>query len=182
MNFDWELPRLRVASGLLARMLNGWSLSGIATIQSGLPFSVFDSSAATVFAATGSRAQLAPGATLGAISKEGSVHSRLNSYFNAAGFAAAPALGNGAGFGDSGRNLLRGPDQRNWDLAVVKRFAIGWPDKDARVDLRGEFFNAFNTVNFGQPGNNRLSPATLGIINSTTVAPRIIQLALKFSF
>lgn len=179
-NFDWQIPRLRV--GRLASIpMNGWMVSGIATLQSGLPFSVFDSTAATVFAAN-SRAHFAPGVTVDAIPTAGSVNSRITSYFKAVAFTTAPAAGNGTGFGNSGRNILRGPDQRNFDLSAVKRFVVRWPDRDAHVDFRAEFFNAFNTVNFGQPGNNRAAPLLLGAINNTTVAPRILQFALKFTF
>ncbi|RMG52949.1 MAG: carboxypeptidase regulatory-like domain-containing protein [Acidobacteria bacterium] len=181
-NFYWELPWSYTGRRGWAKLLNGWAFSGIATFQSGLPFSIIDTSAATIFATTTSRAQLKPGMTLEDIELEGSVHRRLNRFFNTDAFTAAPPIGDGTGFGNSGRNILRGPDQRVVDLAIIKRTSIGWPTEVSNVEFRTEFFNAFNTVNFGQPGNNFASPATFGVINNTTVAPRIIQFALKFNF
>lgn len=181
-NFYWEPPQWYRGRGGWAKLLNGWAFSGIATFQSGLPFSVVDTGAATIFAVTTSRAQLVPGATLDGILLGGDVHRRLNRFFNTEAFTTAPMIGDGAGFGNSGRNILRGPDQRNVDLAIIKRTTTRWPAESANIEFRAEFFNAFNIVNFGQPGNNRASPPTLGVINNTTVAPRIIQFALKYNF
>lgn len=184
-NFYWELPRLYSGRNGWSKLLNGWALSGIATFQSGSPFSVVDSSSGTIFAsssATPARAQLAPGVILSAAERDGSVTDRLNAYFNTSAFVPPPAIGDGTGFGNSPRNFLRGPDQRNVDLAIVKKTMTGWPNEKANVEFRTEFFNAFNTVNFGQPGNNRASPANFGVISTTTVASRIIQFGLKFNF
>lgn len=181
-NFYWELPPVAKKDSGWAKLLNGWALSGIGTFQTGLPISIVDTSAATIFAVTTSRAQLAPGATVDTIQLEGRVQDRLNSYFNTANFTVAPTIGNGLGFGNSGRNILVGPGQRNVDFAIVKRTVVGWPYETANLEFRTEFFNAFNFVNFGQPGNNRASPQTFGVISNTTVAPRIIQFALKFNF
>ncbi len=50
------------------------------------------------------------------------------------------------------------------------------------MEFRTEFFNAFNRVNFANPNNNVLVPATLGVINSAATGPRVIQFALKASF
>jgi len=51
-----------------------------------------------------------------------------------------------------------------------------------KTELRAEFFNAFNMVNFANPNNNVVVPFTLGTITSTSTGPRVIQFALKFSF
>jgi hypothetical protein len=46
-----------------------------------------------------------------------------------------------------------------------------------RLQLRGEFFNAFNQVNFGNP-NTTLSSSTFGRITGAG-SGRVIQLAAK---
>ena len=74
---------------------------------------------------------------------------------------------------------MRGPDQRNVDLALVKRMRI---KENLSLEFRSEFFNLFNGVNFGFPGSNVSDPRTFGIINRTTSAPRVIQFALKLVF
>jgi hypothetical protein len=47
--------------------------------------------------------------------------------------------------------------------------------------FRTEFFNAFNTPQFGNPGAS-LATGTFGRITSTASGNRQIQLALKYSF
>ena len=47
--------------------------------------------------------------------------------------------------------------------------------------LRGEFFNLLNHANFGQPGTNVSSPATLGVINGAD-NPRILQIGARITF
>jgi hypothetical protein len=49
------------------------------------------------------------------------------------------------------------------------------------MEFRGEFFNVFNTPQFGQPDNN-LSSGTFGRIASTSVNPRFAQLSLRLTF
>jgi len=58
---------------------------------------------------------------------------------------------------------------------------LPWPHDRANVEFRAEFFNAFNTPQFDDPDNEQDS-ATFGQILKTTVAPRIIQFALKLNF
>ena len=53
--------------------------------------------------------------------------------------------------------------------------------EDYSLRFRAEFFNAFNTPQFGNPGTN-VNSSTFGIISSTSVNPRIIQFALKLNF
>jgi hypothetical protein len=107
----------------------------------------------------------------------GSVESRLGHFFNTADFAQSCA--NTAPFGTSGRNILRGPDQQNIDFSIVKFIPI---QEKTRLEFRSEFFNALNRVNFANPNNNVLVPATLGVITSGATGPRVIQFALKLSF
>lgn len=52
----------------------------------------------------------------------------------------------------------------------------------SNVEFRTEFFNVFNTVNFGLPNNNATVPSTLGRITSTSTGPRVIQFGLKYNF
>jgi len=56
----------------------------------------------------------------------------------------------------------------------------GFSDQ-TNVEFRAEFFNAFNTPQFSNPGSNTQA-ATFGKITSTAVTPRLIQFALKYKF
>jgi hypothetical protein len=191
----WNVPSPEHATSAAIRKLgDGWSISGIATLQSGLPFSIMDSAAGTLFGpatlyATGN---LAPGATLRDASRGGSVSSRVNEFFNTKAFVPAPFIPDGglidgtypvsAGgtvFGSLGRNILRGPDQQDFDIAAIKTTPL--TDR-VKLIFRWEIFNLLNRPNFANPSNDVSTPSTFGVINSLTVNPRIMQYALKLQF
>jgi hypothetical protein len=119
------------------------------------------------------------------------VDSKLGNYFSnscilrsSAGAAIWPVVGDdnrATGFGNSGVGIVFGPDQRNFDLVIIKRTALKALRESANIEFRTEFFNAFNTPQFSAPGTN-VSAATFGVISSTAVNPRVIQFALKLNF
>jgi hypothetical protein len=176
-SFVYDLPRIYEGnSGVARRLLNEWQIAGIATLQSGLPVTIFEAVGATVF----NRANFRPGFT-GSAELPGSVHDKLNRFFNTDVFTSArdPFFDPSAPFGNSGRNILRGPDQRNLDFSIVKFIPIA---EAVRAEFRTEFFNIFNTVNFANPNANIAVPVTFGRITATSAGPRIIQFALKLNF
>jgi hypothetical protein len=113
------------------------------------------------------------GATIDTARYSTPVEQRLNAFFNVAAFTKAGTL-----FGNVGRNTMRGPRQRNFDFSVNKRTAI---TEKVQSEFRGEFFNAFNMVNFAAPGAN-LNSSSVGVIRSTNGNPREIQFAIKVIF
>jgi len=82
-------------------------------------------------------------------------------------------------FGSLGRNVLRGPGQRNVDVALIKRTRLG---QKANVVFRWKIFNAFNWANFANPASDVSSPSTFGKITAMSVNPRIMQFGLKLEF
>ncbi|HKY41460.1 MAG TPA: hypothetical protein VJM50_00075, partial [Pyrinomonadaceae bacterium] len=164
-----------------------WQVNGILTLQTGTPFSIVDIPNNFVI----QRANIVAGAN--AILTPGSTESRLNQYFNTAAFVPSrPILGGGNlgtpnnptfdpdnPFGNTPRNFLYGPGQKNLDFSVVRFIPVG--DR-IRGELRTEFFNLFNWTNFANPNNNIAVPATFGRITATTSGPRVIQVAFKVSF
>lgn len=72
---------------------------------------------------------------------------------------------------------LRGPGMFNTDFALLKNTRIS---ERTPIQLRAEFFNAFNNVNFGGP-DNTLTDSAFGQITSAN-DPRILQFALKLVF
>ena len=111
---------------------------------------------------------------------------------------SAIATSTGTDIGNVGRNVLRGPSQSNVDVSLIKRFVI----REAKtLEFHFDAFNVFNHVNLANPisdlnavissggsidGNkgtiNNNNAGAFGRIISTSNNPRIIQLALKFSF
>jgi hypothetical protein len=118
--------------------------------------------------------------------------SRVNQFFDTGAFVPAPfipdgalidgkypVVGGGTIFGNLGRNVLRGPAQRNVDVALIKRTRLG---AKANFVFRWEVFNVFNWPNFANPASDVSSPSTFGRISAMSVNPRIMQFALKLEF
>ena len=173
----YDLPKFYKGGSAFARQaVNGWELASVITLQSGTPFTVVTNDTAFVQA----RANYVPGCNpaLG-----GSVESRVGMYFNTACFTPATADAAG-GFGNSGRNLLNGPDQKNVDISLVKFFPL---TERTKLEFRSEFFNAFNNVSFANPVAPNtdfaiIASSYFGQILATSTGPRVIQFALKFNF
>ena len=167
--------------------MNNWQIAGIAVFQSGLPFSIIDNPGNAVF----SRANFNPAVT-GQIKCSGSVSSCLNNYFNQGAFVTSkPRLDNtnvglvnnptfdpNNPFGNTPRNFLTGPGQKNVDVSLIKFIPI---NERVRGEARVEFFNAFNWVNYANPVNN-IAIASFGRIISASTGPRVIQFAFKVDF
>jgi Carboxypeptidase regulatory-like domain/TonB-dependent Receptor Plug Domain len=170
-------PSLDAGPKALRYALSKWQISAISVLQSGSPITVVDSSAGSVY---GNLPGFTRAECTGANpASSGSVFSRLNGYFNPAAFTAAPAIGDGSGFGSCGVGILRGPSQLNLDLGIQKTFPV---TEGSAIDFRAEFFNFTNTPKFGQPVNDFSTGPAFGLITSSASNPRVVQLALKYRF
>jgi hypothetical protein len=185
-SFVWELPDPGKAlqSKAVSIVLGHWQMSGIVTLQTGSPFSIFssgDRAAGATQGPTGNAfADLVGPLTL----TGGSRGQQVARYFNTAAVAqAAPGT-----FGTLGRNILRDPSFRNTDLSVSRAFPLPFRDGMKAV-FRTEFFNLFNRpqIGFANAGQNSwtsqsIGSTTFGRITSTLSPPRILQLSLKMEF
>jgi hypothetical protein len=165
-------------------LLEGWSFSAVATVQSGDALTIIYNNSSNVFGVGQDRAQLAPGCTKAQIVTPGTVQQKLNNYFDVSCFTTPPFIGAdsvGTAFGNSGTGIVDGPGQANLDLSVSKTIEVSWPKEEGHIQLRAEFFNVFNHSQFADPSTN-FSSATFGVVSSTSVNPRVGQFALRFSF
>ena len=199
LSYLYELPGFKSGSFLKTRVLNGWSVAGVATFQNGQKLTITETNSLNAYgisSSQGDRAQLAPGCNNNSLVTHGSVTSKIDNYFNASCFTLPPVIGDdglATAFGNSGNGIVSGPDQRNFDVSVIKKI----PFTESRaLEFRAEFFNAFNTPSFANPALNAgtvtQDPSTgspifapdssFGKILQTSVAPRIIQFALKLYF
>ncbi len=147
-------------------VVGGWMLTGIYSLQSG--FRISPTAANTIGIESGGvRADRLGNGNLPAGDR-----TRFR-WFDTAAFAAPV----GFRYGSAGRNILEGPGLKNFDLGILKDFNF---TERHRLQLRGEFFNTWNHVNFGLPTANVNSPAygTIGSAGSS----REIQFGIKYLF
>jgi hypothetical protein len=156
------------ATGVLGALVNDWTLTGVLTMQSGIPIAIAQTTNNNAFAGFGTqRPNLVGDPTLPADERS------VSRWFNTGAFTAAQQFT----IGSSSRNPVRGPSYRNLDIALMRRvpFAAG-----RALELRAEIFNVTNTPPFGAP-NTTVGAAAFGTITSAG-DPRVVQLALKFVF
>ena len=165
----WEIPvganRQSRMTGLLGAIVNDWTVSGILTLQSGVPIAVTQTTNNNAFAGFGTqRPNLIGDPTLPGDERS------TSRWFDTSAFAAAPQFT----IGSSSRNPVRGPDYRNVDIALTRRI----PVSSKALEVRAEAFNLTNTPFLGAP-NGVFGSAAFGTITSAG-DPRVIQLAIKF--
>jgi hypothetical protein len=85
-------------------------------------------------------------------------------------------------FGNAARtyNDIRRDNYKNVDLSIMKNVLFN--EGKQKLQIRGEFLNAFNWVVFGSPGSLQVGAANFGIITTQGNRPRIIQLVGRFTF
>jgi hypothetical protein len=168
-------PLLPNVKGVVRGLVSGWGINGLSTFQMGMPLGLSASPNLTGFN-TGLRPNVVDGCdkTIG-----GPIQQRLNGYFNTSCFSVPGAFT----FGSEPRTdpTLRGTGINNFDFAVFKRTTIR---EDYNIELRMETFNLFNRVKFSNPNTTATTAAnsTFGRITAQANTPRLIQLALRFSF
>jgi hypothetical protein len=179
-------------SPLLDRTISGWSLSTIASLQSGFPFSP-----QLGYNPTGSgdtRNPVRPNVNsnfTGNLYSRGDTRARVTQFFNPAAYSA-PIYGT---IGNVGRDTLTGPGYTDWDLSLLKSMRLS---ESTRLQFRAEFFNILNHTNLQTPNevvytsgpsqgttaNQTAAPVlspTAGVVTAAATS-RQIQLALKFLF
>lgn len=167
----YELPfgagRRYLQSGPAAYIVGGWQVNGILRIVSGAPFTpVADATACNCPGNSNFADAIAP-----ARYTNGTGRGLL--WFDPASFAA-PAPNR---FGNAGRNSLRGPGFVNYDLSLVRNFALL---ERVRLEFRAEAYNLTNTPRWANPVNS-VNNAAFGQILSAS-GERELQLALRITF
>lgn len=207
ISYNYELPLGRlfgVTGGGLGRLVNGWSINGVSTFQSGTPFAIYDFGSFTLQDTqfiNGNRATLASGG--GAILTSGSIYDRLDNFVNLNAFVSGgrcvnnqnqvvdsndPTCTGFSAIGNFGRNSFRGPFQTNHDMSLVKITNL---TETVNVEFRAEAFNVFNHPSFQSPQAQGGSFGNYGIVDistgtsailATANRPRTLQFALKLNF
>jgi hypothetical protein len=178
----WSVPYGRSLKGVPAVFLRGWQTNGIVTVRSGFPFTPSQGGDLNTGGGDIRPDRLADGALENA---------SRQLWFDPSAFQRVtcniPSRQDLCHFGNSGRNILDTPGQRNVDLSVFKDFAF---TEQVSLQFRAEAFNALNTPYFGAPNNlsfaglNSVRPdgPRVGEIRNLRTDMRILQLALKLYF
>jgi hypothetical protein len=198
VSWSWELPWNKpFKSGFMHKLTEGWIVNGIASFQSGNPFTLFQNNNSSQLGNFLDRPDVVGPIQVFSDPRQqrtfdipdpevDSIHSSCvgvsgptsvsgHFYFDPTNLDCAnvPLFSHG----NMGRNTLRGPGINNWDLSILKRIKF---TESKYLEFRSEFFNAWNHTQFLNPDLQGFSP-TFGQI-TTARAPRLIQFGLKFYF
>jgi hypothetical protein len=152
--------------------LGGWQANGIVGLQTGGPLTItsgIDDSRSGIGL---DRADIVgnPALATGRTKAQ-----QIANWFNTQAFTVN-AIGT---FGNTGRNILRGPGSEQTDLSLFKKFAMPYKEGHS-LEFRAEAFNIFNHANLGNPTTN-VSSSQFGRI-VTAADPRILQFGLRYAF
>jgi hypothetical protein len=169
-SFIWNIDYFGNSRRLVRNLLNGWQLSTIVTLQSGLPFGITSGTDTNLDGTNNDRPMLVGNPYL---DPNRSRDQTTAMWFNTAAFAK-PA--NGVD-GNVARNLMDRPGSKNVDAGLFRNFKLM---ERMTLQIRAELTNAFNLVNLGAP-TATLSSAQFGQIRSAG-SMRQVQLGLRLTF
>jgi hypothetical protein len=180
----WDLPFGRTgrigrdASPVFQRLIEGWNVNGVVTLETGRPFTIY--SGASQVGNINQDPVDCQGCprSMGEVNKTASNFGGVPGYFTAEELSnfSQPAPGQ---IGNTGRNYFTGPGLWNVDMAFLKRTSF---TEKANLELRFELFNAFNHVNFGFP-TAVLTSGTFGRIrDATSNESRKVRVGVKVNF
>ncbi len=170
-NYIYEMPfgpgKGWLGHGPASHIVGNWQVSGVTTLGKGLPLVI-----------TGPNNTRLPGVSAVATRLKSPVLSdgqTLDRWFDTGAFVQAPQFS----LGNDSRTQpnLRGPGMKTFDIGLSRTQRIR---ERMNLQFRAEFFNAFNTPQFGDPNGSLTSP-DFGRITSGG-SPRSIQLGLRFSY
>jgi hypothetical protein len=190
-NYVWELPLKKLTFGHGPdAALKGWQVSGTVFVRSGLPFTAVD------LGTSGLLSQFGYGGTVFATPTTRVTNQTCSGANSAGPSCINPALYSASnnGFGNLGRNTLRGPDYFNSDFSIMKYIRIPkW--EQAKLGIGAQFYNVFNHPNFDMPVGNVASSqfgdvlrtvsgptSPFGSVLGADASPRLIQLKAQFTF
>jgi hypothetical protein len=177
-----------LSNGFAGRILEGWQISGIASFQTGLPYDIFGPFD-TLHTGIGDRATVINPSMLKTLPASGRINSSGGVFtgFNSSAFNLEDGVNAPIPWGipaNVDRNNWYGPGVNNWDMSLSKAMTL---TERVKLQLRFEFYNVFNRVQFTKPSNNT-ADSNFGYSfsqagqNDGTTGARQIQLGAKFTF
>jgi hypothetical protein len=178
ISYLWQLP-VPEYQGAKGKVLDGWAISGITSLQSGFPIRIQSSNDSELmnsfdFELPGKPDLIAPFHTFDPRTHGGYAFD-TNSFALPVQSATSTPL---QLLGNAPRTLCCGPGIRNFDFSVQKITPVG---EGKHLEFRAEFFNIFNHTQFLNPDGNISDGADFGRVKRVR-DPRNIQFAVKFAF
>jgi hypothetical protein len=173
---SWE-PRVSTdAASAVRAILGGWQINGIATLNSGTPFTVSDTANVALQANSPPISGFAASRP-NLIGDPNDGPHTVDAWMSRSAFQRLNPLTQAGQFGNEGRNAVRGPGYADLDVSIVRNVQLS---TGIRLELRAESFNVTNHVNLGLPVAD-LNSANFGKILSAG-PPRLMQFAAKLLF
>ena len=167
-NYIYQLPTSAGWSPALKQILGNWTVSGIATFQSGVPLNI---------SFPGDNAGIGGGTYRPDRIGDPNISNQTRERFFDTSAFAAPAPG---AFGNAGRNIVEGPGTNNWDISIFKDFPGILKREGSSLQFRAELYNAFNHTQWAGVSRS-FGSGSFGQVTSARDA-RIIQLGLKLKW
>jgi len=166
--------RFANSGGWFDYIIGNWQLNGILTLTSGLPYNVFISSD---IPNVGNFAPWSGNVRANQIGDPNLSNPGIGEWFNTAAFAPPSPFT----FGNSGRNVLRGPNWLTLDYSMGKNFKLARVREGMELQLRMDANNIMNHAVFANPAS-RIGAAGVATITSTFVGSRTVQLGARLAF
>jgi hypothetical protein len=169
VSFVYDLPFFNTAQNRLVKTaLGGWQMSGIVTMESGIPLWI---------TLGGSQGNNGLADATNRPNMSGSIHYPQTSgaWFDTSIFSS-PASGV---WGDLKKGALRGPGRDNWNMSLFKSFVFT-ENRGSRLELRFESFNLWNHTQYHDIGTT-FTNSDFGKVTSVW-DPRVLQLGAKLVF
>jgi hypothetical protein len=188
VNGVWDIPVGRGrffaggAPGWVNAIIGGWTLTGIFTARSGLPFSLATSSWPTSYIFDGNNG--VPAVTDGdPAALRVSIHDAPGGtvQFFADPEAALAAVRYPRHGEPGNRNALRGPGFWNLDTALLKNFRLPWSETQ-RLQIRWEAYNALNHHSYALPSSLDIGSPSFGQVTGSASNPRVMQFGVRWDF
>ena len=210
MAMVYELPFGKQGNGFANQLIRGWQVNGIFSANQTRPFNVTGSGLKAVANLQTADQVQADVQNLGGIGSSSPYYDRnafvsVNSEMlsdkttpnpnwrtaengvcehlarNAAGqiIVTSTSPANDC-YGNSGRNILRGPSWVNLDFSVFRQFRV---TEQSHMEFRWEAFNLTNTAHFATPNGDSTVGAFMTITNTNINAPnRVMRFSFRFQF
>jgi len=182
LSFVWKPDYFGSFNRAVRTSLNGWSVSGIATANSGQPFTVTTGSDNYFSGLGNNRPSIIPGMhprTLSVSKKAGVTWFDTSVYCRPGVDSGCPGVGPLGLLGNERPAILSVPKYENVDASLFRQFGIVG---NVKFQLRGEVTNVFNIVNLGGPSASMTSSTYGQITNSGSNKQRIIQVGGRILF